>query len=50
MKICKQKNFIVIEVSLPWEWYGTFDETLHYKTFSLPPFSTTNQTARKSTE
>ena len=43
MKICKQKNFFVIKVSLSWEWYGTFDEILHYKSFLLPPFSTNNQ-------
>ena len=46
MEICKQKNFFVIKVSLPWEWYGTFDETLHYKSLPLPPFSTNNQTGR----
>ena len=43
MEICKQ-NFFVIKVSLPWKWYGTFDEILHYNSFSLPPFSTTDQT------
>ena len=43
MKIGKQKIFFVIKVSLPWEWDGTFDETLHYKLFALPLFSTTNQ-------
>ena len=47
MKIYKQKNFFVIKVSLPWEWYGIFDEILHYKSFPLPPFSITNQTDRK---
>ena len=42
MKICK-KNFFVIRVSLPWEGHETFDEVLHYKSFSLTSFSTTNQ-------
>ena len=48
MNICKQKNFFFIKVSLPWVWYGTFNEILYYKSFTLPPFSTTNQTGRKS--
>ena len=42
MKIYKQKNFFVIKASLPWEWYGIFDEILNYKLFSLPPFITIN--------
>ena len=41
------KNFFVIKISLPSERYGTFDEILHYKSFSLPPFNTINQTGRK---
>ena len=44
MEIYKQKNFFVIKVSLPLEWYGTFDKIFYYKPFSLLPFSTTNQT------
>ena len=40
------KNFFVIKVSLSWEWHETFDEILHYNSFSLPPFDTTNQTRR----
>ena len=36
--------------SLSWEWYGTFDESLHYKLFPLPSFSSTNQTGRLSNE
>ena len=44
MEICKKKAFFVIKASLPWEWYETFDETLHYKLFPLPLFITTNQT------
>ena len=27
---------------IPWKWYGTFNEILYYKTFSLLLFSTTN--------
>ena len=46
MEICKQKYFFVIKVSLPWESYGTFDEILYFKSFSLPLFSITNQTDR----
>ena len=46
MKIYKQKNFFVIKVSLLWEWYETFNEILHYKSFLLSSFSTTNQTDR----
>ena len=46
MKISKQNNFFVIKVSSPWEWYWTLDEILHYKSFSLQPFSTINQTGR----
>ena len=47
MEICKQKNFFIIKVLLPWKWYETLDEILHYKSFSLLPFSITNQTDRK---
>ena len=34
----------MIKVSLSWEWHGTFDDILNYKSFSLPPFNATNQT------
>ena len=37
-------GIFLIKVSLSWEWYKTFYEILHYKLFSLPLFSTTNQT------
>ena len=45
MEIYKRK--IMVKVSFPSEWHITFDEILHYKSFSLLPFSTTNQTGRK---
>ena len=41
------KNFFFIKVSLPWEWFGTFDEILYYKVFLLSSFTTTNQTSCK---
>ena len=47
IEICKRKQIFVIKVSLPWEWHGTFDEILHYKSFPFPPFSTTNQTSQR---
>ena len=46
MEICKQKNFCD-QISSPWKSHRTFDEILHYKSFSLPSFSTTNQTGVK---
>ena len=32
--------------TLPWEWNDTYHENLHYKSLSLPPISTVNQTSR----
>ena len=46
MKIYKQKDFFGVKVSLPLEWYETFDKILHYKSFSLPSFSTTTKRKR----
>ena len=46
MEICKKKNFFVIKTLLSWEWYETFNKILHYKSFPLPQFNTTNQTSR----
>ena len=43
IEICTQKIFFVIKVSLPWKWYETFTEILHYKPFLLPQFNSTNQ-------
>ena len=40
----------MIKVSLPWELYETFDEILHYKSFSLPLFNTINQTSRQGNQ
>ena len=40
----------MIKVSLSWERYGPFNEILHYKSFSLPPFNTAYQTGHKKTK
>ena len=44
MKNYEQKSFFIIKISLPREWHDTY-ENLRYNSFSLPLFSTNNQTA-----
>ena len=43
MEISKPKNVFVIKVAFTWEWNVIFNDILQYKSFSLSPFSITNQ-------
>ena len=40
------KKFFMIKFSLSWEWHCTYQEYLHYKSFSFPLFSIDYQTGR----
>ena len=43
----KQKNIFIIKTFIIMRWHDTYHKNIHYKSFSLPPISTANQTGRK---